>query len=453
MASGCACSAWRHAATSRQPSRVRRSARCSRRAERPRRATPPATLKRRSTGDRRQPPRCGGEDGQGHRGRQGGLRDHPHRTREPRDVRQGAGRVLRHAHATAAARVVQHAGASQHPHLAVRHDVNGGDRAGHPGLRPGREPEQRRQDDPGGAPAADRGATPGVHQARAPQGRGGPRVGAQRSSSCQGGARPDRPPHRRGRGRRAARREGAGSADQAPRRVRRPVVGAQGERAPRGLMTQPSSIDVLARAGAGRAGRDLPIAIAVGLGLLGLVAVSLSFRKEGFILLALVACGAGLWELAQALTRRGIHIPLLPLLVGTAGILVSSYTGGPEALLVAFMLTAGVLAGRHPLAPSVSPKKTWEGLGGSLLLASSVGAVGMALAFDANPLIGIALGLASVLTATLGDLAESLIKRDLELKDMGSLLPGHGGVLDRIDSLLLSAPLVYLVLLVTVPGA
>jgi len=285
-------------------------------------------------------------------------------------------------------------------------------------------------------------------------------------------------------------------------------------------MTQPSSIDVLARPAPARAGRDLPIAIAVGLGLLGLVAVSLFFRKEGFIVLALLFCAAGLWELAQALTRRGIHIPLLPLLVGTAGILVSSYTGGPEALLVAFMLTAGgvvvwrvldgggaealrdaaaatfaaayipfmagfvmlmlaqpggdrrvalfvllavasdtggytagVLAGRHPLAPSVSPKKTWEGLAGSLLLASTVGAVGMVLAFDANPLIGIALGLASVLTATLGDLAESLIKRDLELKDMGSLLPGHGGVLDRIDSLLLTAPLVYLVLLVTVPGA
>jgi phosphatidate cytidylyltransferase len=285
-------------------------------------------------------------------------------------------------------------------------------------------------------------------------------------------------------------------------------------------MSEPTSIDVLARPVPSRAGRDLPIAIAVGLGLLGAVAASLAFRKEVFIGFALVACGAGLWELAQALTRRDIHIPLLPLLVGTAGILVSSYTSGPEALLVAFMLTvggvvvwrvldgggaealrdaaagsfatayvpfmagfvmlmlaqpsgdrrvalfvllvvasdtggyaAGVLAGRHPLAPSVSPKKSWEGLAGSLALASGVGAVGMAWAFDVNPLVGVGLGVASVLTATLGDLAESLLKRDLSLKDMGSLLPGHGGVLDRIDSLLLTAPMVYLVLLVAVPGA
>jgi phosphatidate cytidylyltransferase len=111
------------------------------------------------------------------------------------------------------------------------------------------------------------------------------------------------------------------------------------------------------------------------------------------------------------------------------------------------------LAGRHPLAPSVSPKKSWEGLGGSLALASGVGAVGMAWGFGVNPLVGVGLGVAAVLTATLGDLAESLLKRDLSLKDMGSLLPGHGGVLDRIDSLLLTAPMVYLVLLVAVPGA
>src|SRR5690606_26310903 len=113
--------------------------------------------------------------------------------------------------------------------------------------------------------------------------------------------------------------------------------------------------------------------------------------------------------------------------------------------------TAGVLLGRHPLAPSVSPKKTWEGLAGSAVLACVVGAVGIRFGFHANPLIGVALGVATVATATVGDLAESLIKRDLELKDMGSLLPGHGGVLDRIDSMLLSAPVVFTILLLTLP--
>ena len=125
-------------------------------------------------------------------------------------------------------------------------------------------------------------------------------------------------------------------------------------------------------------------------------------------------------------------------------LVVASDTGG---------YTAGVLAGRHALAPSVSPKKTWEGLAGSVVLASAVGAAGMLWAFEASPLIGVALGVAAVLTATLGDLAESLLKRDLALKDMGSLLPGHGGVLDRIDAMLLTAPLVHLMLLALVPTA
>src|SRR5665647_2953590 len=221
-----------------------------------------------------------------------------------------------------------------------------------------------------------------------------------------------------------------------------------------------------ARPAPARAGRDLPIAIAVGLGLLGLVAVSLSFRKEAFML---TAGGVVVWRVldgggaealrdAAAATFAAAYIPFMAGFV----MLMLDQPGGDRRVALFVLLavasdtggyTAGVLLGRNLLAPSVSPKKTWEGLAGSLLLASAVGAVGMVVAFDANPLIGIALGLASVLTATLGDLAESLIKRDLELKDMGSLLPGHGGVLDRIDSLLLTAPLVYLVLLVTVPGA
>ena len=86
--------------------------------------------------------------------------------------------------------------------------------------------------------------------------------------------------------------------------------------------------------------------------------------------------------------------------------------------------TVGVLLGRHPLAPSVSPKKTWEGLAGSIVLACVVGVVGVQVAFDGEPLVGVILGLATVVTATLGDLAESMLKRDLELKDMGRLVPG-----------------------------
>jgi phosphatidate cytidylyltransferase len=271
--------------------------------------------------------------------------------------------------------------------------------------------------------------------------------------------------------------------------------------------------DVAPAPGTSRAGRDLPVAVAVGLGLLVLVAASLFIRKEVFGLIAVAAVGAGLWELAQAFARRGVHIPVLPLLVGDVGILVSAYVAGMEALFVAFVLTVGgivvwrvldgsgpravrdatsgvfaaaylplmagfvmlmlaaedgamrvalfillcvandtggyvvgVLIGRHPLAPSVSPKKTWEGLLGSVVLASVVGVLGVHLMFDGDPAVGALLGVATVAVATLGDLGESLIKRDLELKDMGTLLPGHGGILDRIDSMLLAAPVVYLLL-------
>lgn len=269
-----------------------------------------------------------------------------------------------------------------------------------------------------------------------------------------------------------------------------------------------------------RAGRDLPIATGVGLGLVALVVGTLAWRKEAFIGVVALACGVALWELGHAVRRRGVELPLVPMLVGTAGILVSSYTSGPEALLVAFVLTVGgvviwrvldgagpaalrdasvatfavayvpflagfvmlmlaepdgalrvglfvalsvasdtggylvgVLWGRHPLARTVSPKKSWEGLAGSLLLAGAVGAVGVVWAFDAAWSIGLLLGLAAVATSTLGDLSESLLKRDLELKDMGRVLPGHGGMLDRLDSLLLSAPVSYILLLVLVPGA
>jgi len=264
---------------------------------------------------------------------------------------------------------------------------------------------------------------------------------------------------------------------------------------------------------ASRAGRNLPAAIAVGLGLLGLLILSLFVREEAFVVLVLLATSGGLWEFARALASRDIRVPLLPLWVGNAGIVVCAYTAGPDAMLVAFFLTAGgvfvwrvldggglgavrdasagilasayvsflagfaillliqergpwlvlafvfaavasdtggyiagVLLGRHPMAPSISPKKSWEGAAGSLLLAGAVG-VGLALlVLDAPWWAGLLLGVGAVITATVGDLAESLLKRDLGVKDMGTLLPGHGGILDRLDSLLMTAPASYVVL-------
>lgn len=269
-----------------------------------------------------------------------------------------------------------------------------------------------------------------------------------------------------------------------------------------------------------RSGRDLPVATAVGLGLLALIVASLFIRKEAFGVLAVLGICAALWELAQAFSRRAIHLPLLPLLVGAVGIMVSAYVAGAEALFVAFVLTVGgvvvwrvldgtgvtalrditagtfaaaylpfmagfamlmlaepdgparvlvfillvvasdtggyavgVLLGRHPLAPTVSPKKSWEGLAGSVVLACVVGVVSVQVAFEGEPLVGVFLGLATVVTATLGDLSESMLKRDLELKDMGRLIPGHGGILDRLDSMLLTVPAVYLILSVLQPPA
>ncbi|GAB10940.1 phosphatidate cytidylyltransferase [Gordonia araii NBRC 100433] len=107
---------------------------------------------------------------------------------------------------------------------------------------------------------------------------------------------------------------------------------------------------------------------------------------------------------------------------------------------------AGVLFGKHPMVPAISPKKSWEGLVGSLTF-GIIGAVCcVVFLLDSHWWIGVILGAVLVLCATLGDLVESQVKRDLEIKDMGSLLPGHGGIMDRLDSLLPSAFIVWAVL-------
>lgn len=112
----------------------------------------------------------------------------------------------------------------------------------------------------------------------------------------------------------------------------------------------------------------------------------------------------------------------------------------------------GVLGGRHPMAPSISPKKSWEGFIGSLVVGTAAGALPVTLLLGGQLWQGVLFGAAIVLTATGGDLVESLIKRDLGVKDMGTVLPGHGGLMDRLDSLLPSAVVAWLLLSLLVPS-
>ena len=260
-----------------------------------------------------------------------------------------------------------------------------------------------------------------------------------------------------------------------------------------------------------RSGRNLPAAIAVGLALGALVLVTLYVWKASFVGVVVVAAVLAVYELSNAFAAGRIRVPLVPLVVGAAAIVVSAYAGGSEAMVVALALTvlaamlwrspenpkgyvrdvtaatfaalyvpflagfavlllrpddgpdrvvvfivltvlsdvggfaAGVLLGRHPMAPHVSPKKSWEGFAGSAVFCAVGGAIALPALLDGKVWQGVVVGLAVMVTATLGDLGESMIKRDLGIKDMGSLLPGHGGIMDRLDSMLPSAFVAWLV--------
>lgn len=190
--------------------------------------------------------------------------------------------------------------------------------------------------------------------------------------------------------------------------------------------------------------------------------------------------GAGGVALAVALTVlvvlvwRGVRGPSGFVADATAGVFTVGYllmAGGFATLLLreddgpfrvlAWLLlvvasdvggyAVGVMIGKHPMAPSVSPKKSWEGFAGSVLACVVLGVVVVVWALDGDWWAGVALGVAMAVAATLGDLAESLLKRDIGVKDMGSLLPGHGGVMDRLDSIALSAPVAWLLLAYLVP--
>jgi phosphatidate cytidylyltransferase len=267
-------------------------------------------------------------------------------------------------------------------------------------------------------------------------------------------------------------------------------------------------------------GRNLPVAIAVGVIMGGLALLTLLTIKATFLIYMGVALLIGLHELDTAFKTKGIKIPLIPVLAGGAAIVCCAYWAAGGAVLAAFALTvlgvlivrmfagtegyvrdvsAGVFTtaylgllggtvaamladhdggkrvlifivlticsdiggyfagitltpftGGHKMAPVISPKKTWEGLAGSVFLAVVAGGIMLPALLHGHWWQGIITGIAAVAAAVFGDLAESMIKRDLAIKDMGTLLPGHGGILDRIDSLLACAPVVWLLLAVFV---
>jgi phosphatidate cytidylyltransferase len=268
----------------------------------------------------------------------------------------------------------------------------------------------------------------------------------------------------------------------------------------------------------GRAGRNLPVAIGVGLGLGGLVVLTLLTVKATFLLYMGIALAIALTELTSALAKRDINLPAIPVAAGgaaiitctywlkpqnalaalgltvvavfawrlfggvsgyvkdtTAGIFALSYlpllasfvaamlvpADGPRRVLTFVIITicsdiggyfAGITAGHHKMAPLISPKKTWEGFAGSTAACLIAGWLCVTYLLHGRPWQGVLTGAAVVLAATVGDLVESMIKRDLDIKDMGTLLPGHGGVLERLDSLLAAAPVVWFLLYLFIPA-
>jgi phosphatidate cytidylyltransferase len=144
----------------------------------------------------------------------------------------------------------------------------------------------------------------------------------------------------------------------------------------------------------------------------------------------------------------------VPFLMGFAILLAHPSDGKMRVLVTLAMVilsdtggyAAGVFLGKHPMAPKVSPKKSWEGFGGSLVSTAVGGALLVHYIFHQPLWHGAVIGLGVSAAAVLGDLAESMIKRDLGVKDMSSLLPGHGGLMDRLDSVVFAAPAAFILM-------
>ncbi|MFC0028375.1 phosphatidate cytidylyltransferase [Micromonospora chaiyaphumensis] len=185
--------------------------------------------------------------------------------------------------------------------------------------------------------------------------------------------------------------------------------------------------------------------------------------------LLVTVLGTMIWRLGDGpgnyqrdLTAATLIAVYVPFLGGFAAMLAAAPDDGHLRVLVTLVAVvlsdtggyaAGVAFGKHPMAPTISPKKSWEGFGGSVTAAAAGSALLLWLLLDVAPWWGALFGVAISGAAVLGDLAESMIKRDLGVKDMSNLLPGHGGLMDRLDSILFAVPTAYLLLAVFVPMA
>jgi len=162
----------------------------------------------------------------------------------------------------------------------------------------------------------------------------------------------------------------------------------------------------------------------------------------------------GTENFVKTASASALALVYLPFLAGFL-ILLARPSNGLERVMTfvvlvgcndTFAYLTGVLIGKHPLAPKISPKKTIEGLLGSLVFTVAGGALAFHYIMGAEWWLGALAGLLTVFTATSGDLIESALKRDMAIKDMGNLLPGHGGIMDRLDSVLFAAPALWLAL-------
>ena len=191
------------------------------------------------------------------------------------------------------------------------------------------------------------------------------------------------------------------------------------------------------------------LTVATWQGSLAGLAIATAFSLPNLLILLLRRGPEGFVRNATATTLVLIYLPFL---AGFLILLARPFNGLDRVMTFVVLISCndtfgylvGVLFGKHALVPNISPKKSWEGLGGSIVFTVIGGALSFHYLMHEHWWIGALVGFMVVFTATSGDLIESAMKRDLAIKDMGTILPGHGGILDRLDSALLSAPAVWL---------